>query len=610
MKKIRIMNNRILTILVFNLVLALGIATTITSALAVMSTTPYTSDANTVLLDHFDGATSASILAYTEVAGCGSPKPSATPSSAYVPGPSGLSQALNLNPPVGEPAGSATYLQYPGGQLLAAFNMNSGTTTVPLNTWTHVAATWGSTGAKLYINGVLVGSDVNTGMPASGFGGSVLLRLGTYAGNNAQIDELRISNVQRTSFSLPHGGVIQLPQTGQTKCYDTTGIEISCADTGQDGEIQAGVAWPNPRFTVGTGTEADCVTDNLTGLMWAKNGTLAGTRKNWNDAIDYANNLTLCGYSDWRLPNVNELESLVNAETNTVTWLNSNGFTNVQSSSYYYYWSSTTNAGRTYDAWYVNMWDGYVSYTSKNSYSFYVWPVRSGQSYPQPAQLWETGQTKCYDSSGWENNLTLCGYSDWRLPNRKELRSLIDYESYAALPAGHPFTNVQSDRYWSSTTYASYTGYAYYAWYVDMWGGFVGFYYKDDYYYVWPVRSGQLGGSFDYYCDDDNDGHFDSSIDGTCTGSGCVPTGCQTEVGNDCNDSNPAVNPGATEIPNNGIDDDCNPATPTATASGNGYNYPTPLFRASLSLNVTAPTTGSLKYYYSRSRLSLNSTSI
>jgi hypothetical protein len=41
-------------------------------------------------------------------------------------------------------------------------------------------------------------------------------------------------------------GVIQLPQTGQTKCYDTYGSAIACTGTGQDGEI-------NPRVTPGTG---------------------------------------------------------------------------------------------------------------------------------------------------------------------------------------------------------------------------------------------------------------------------------------------------------------------------------------------------------------------
>jgi len=68
-------------------------------------------------------------------------------------------------------------------------------------------------------------------------------------------------------------GTVNLPRTGQTKCYDTYGTEISCAGTGQDGEIQAGVAWPEPRFTDnGDGT----MTDTLTGLMWTKDANLPG----------------------------------------------------------------------------------------------------------------------------------------------------------------------------------------------------------------------------------------------------------------------------------------------------------------------------------------------
>jgi len=154
--------------------------------------------------------------------------------------------------------------------------------------------------------------------------------------------------------SFAFADTVNLPKTGQTKCYDTSGNEISCPSTGQDGEIQAGVTWPSPRFTV----NGDCVTDNLTGLMWAKNGNLANGTKTWNAAVDYCNSLTLCGYDDWRLPNVNELESLVNgAESNTATWLNTQGFTNVQAG---YYWSSTTYASNTGYAWYVNMYHGHV----------------------------------------------------------------------------------------------------------------------------------------------------------------------------------------------------------------------------------------------------------
>ena len=54
-----------------------------------------------------------------------------------------------------------------------------------------------------------------------------------------------------------------------------------CKGTGQDGEIQAGVPWPNPRFT---DNEDGTVTDHLTGLIWLKNGNPFGTR-NWDQAL-------------------------------------------------------------------------------------------------------------------------------------------------------------------------------------------------------------------------------------------------------------------------------------------------------------------------------------
>ncbi|OGL45816.1 MAG: hypothetical protein A2W05_10650 [Candidatus Schekmanbacteria bacterium RBG_16_38_10] len=289
---------------------------------------------------------------------------------------------------------------------------------------------------------------------------------------------------------------VQLPRTGQTKCYDTAGGEINCAGTGQDGEIQAGVVWPLPRFVVTycnvsgpcSDQSSDCdgnastdvVTDNLTGLMWT-NGNGGGP---WDFAVDYANNLTLCGYSDWRLPNVNELESLVNAnEPNSAAWLNVQGFTIWPSDEDFdilHFWSSTVNGG---GAWIIGMQNGHVSILGRGHYPSLVWPVRSEKV--GIIQLPQTGQTKCYGGYGVEiacagtgqdgeiqvgvawpnpkfavsgdcvtdnltglmwsrnanlagymnwnaalnyaNNLTLCGYSDWRLPNRKELRSLINY---------------------------------------------------------------------------------------------------------------------------------------------------------------------------------------
>ncbi len=97
-----------------------------------------------------------------------------------------------------------------------------------------------------------------------------------------------------------------------------------------------------------------------------------------------------------------------------------------------------------------------------------------------------------------------CGLTDgstagqWRLPNVREMQSLIHYAFYnPALPNTHgggqwtegdPFTGVQSAGYWSSTTYAVITDSA---WYVDLYFGSVGHGDKTRTCYVWPVRGGQ-----------------------------------------------------------------------------------------------------------------------
>ena len=156
-------------------------------------------------------------------------------------------------------------------------------------------------------------------------------------------------------------GALTIPKTGQTLSYAT----------GDNGDIRSGAYWPNPRFVDnGNGT----VTDNLTGLVWQQSPS--STYRTWADALTYCTDLTLGGYTDWRLPNLNELESVVNrGQSNLATWLNSPGqkFFIVLT----IVWSSNTSPGNTAWAWIVSMANG--DFQPQEKQAGQVWAVRSGQ---------------------------------------------------------------------------------------------------------------------------------------------------------------------------------------------------------------------------------------
>jgi hypothetical protein len=81
------------------------------------------------------------------------------------------------------------------------------------------------------------------------------------------------------------------------------------------------------------------------------------------------------------------------------------------------------------------------------------------------------------------------GYADWRLPNRRELESLMDLGRFnPALPADHPFNGVQSSYYWTSTTPANNEDHA---WIIHFYIGFVSHDDKAGTHHVWYVRGGQ-----------------------------------------------------------------------------------------------------------------------
>jgi len=180
------------------------------------------------------------------------------------------------------------------------------------------------------------------------------------------------------TLQAAHAATINLPATGQNKCYDPSGSttnEIPCAGTGQDGAVQLGVASPSPRFSA----SGACVTDNLTGLIWSQNGNLSNGTRTWQGALDWVAALNsgsgLCGYADWRLPSRRELYSLVDLQNINPSLPTGHPFSGVVNSNY---WSSSSYADFTGYAWGVGVDVGYVGYGSKGN-DYYVWPVRGGQ---------------------------------------------------------------------------------------------------------------------------------------------------------------------------------------------------------------------------------------
>jgi len=161
----------------------------------------------------------------------------------------------------------------------------------------------------------------------------------------------------------------RVAQTGQTTSYAA----------GDDGAIQAGVPFPTPRFTDNSnGT----VTDNLTGLIWLKNADCFGSQT-WANALNAANALAhgSCSLTDgsvagdWHIPNIKELQSLIDFGQLFPALPPGHLFLNVQSDDY---WSSTSDALSPTLAWIVYLpAGGAVAVGKENFHS--VWPVRGGQ---------------------------------------------------------------------------------------------------------------------------------------------------------------------------------------------------------------------------------------
>jgi hypothetical protein len=296
-----------------------------------------------------------------------------------------------------------------------------------------------------------------------------------------------------------------LPKTGQTISYAS----------GDDGDIQAGVEWPALRFVDnGDGT----VTDTLTGLMWLQDGRCFGKR-NWKDAFkvitEFNGNPSLynCAeysrtYGDWRLPNIRELDSLINyGAPNSCGWLKNSGFTGMQSA---FYCTATKYPGKN-SFLILDMAAGIQKIAPMKTNSYFL-PVRgeasgpyavpqsgqilshtpgddgdnqSGIEWPDPRFVSNGDGTvtdmltglmwlkdgSCLGKHKWKDALKTirefngnpslynCAeysgtFSDWRMPNSRELDSLINYGyNLSSVWLGTVgFADIKSAFYWSSTS--------------------------------------------------------------------------------------------------------------------------------------------------------------
>ena len=189
-------------------------------------------------------------------------------------------------------------------------------------------------------------------------------------------DEIKISAI----VPKPIGG---LPKTGQTIQYQTY----------DDGDYQMGTPVSGYHYKDNlNGT----ITDYATGLMWAQDPSLCGgtivydatnlwasdpgtpRQMTWADAITNCEALSYAGHNDWRLPNVRELQSIVDYGRYEPS-IDTSFFTSVPST-YTFYWSSTTHASVTGVARDVDFHRGDVISSSSKDAARYVRPVRSGSA--------------------------------------------------------------------------------------------------------------------------------------------------------------------------------------------------------------------------------------
>ncbi len=272
------------------------------------------------------------------------------------------------------------------------------------------------------------------------------------------------------SNGLPDGSAVITPCPspgdafyGQDACYQK-GANRSYTKLGANGAELADTATP---------ADGWCMTrDNVTGLVWeVKTDANKVDRYTWADAQTYCNNLVLGGYDDWRCPTKNELVSLVDyGIAHPGPTIDTRFFPKTLENSAN--WTSSPFSGSPGNAWYVSFGNGGEVYQSV-SFRYKVRAVRAVPVQVQGALVGNGDGTVSDTATGlmwqkatapgkytWEQALAYCeglslsGYTDWRLPNVSELRSLVDdsFVSPAIDRLLAPYT--WSYGYWTSSPFS------------------------------------------------------------------------------------------------------------------------------------------------------------
>ncbi|MCP4628588.1 MAG: DUF1566 domain-containing protein, partial [bacterium] len=282
-----------------------------------------------------------------------------------------------------------------------------------------------------------------------------------------------------------------VPDTGQFLCYDWERIicddwhkklfdmecdsQPYCPEPGEDFYGQDGTYLINPPDLSDKGDNT--IADNVTGLLWEqKTEDNEPVNYTFGEAQKYCEKLELGGRSDWRLPTRKEFVSLLNFGY-TSPALDTEFFPYYSSAddSKPYYWTSSVFHDDPDRIWYIRLAFGLIRDVSKTDGPFRVKCV-SGMESPAPNYIDNEDSTITDNNTGlmWEQkksdgsdkditfnwnealsyceNLELAGYTDWRLPNTKELEQVLDLnKSKPAIDTTY-FPNTQNGMYWTSTS--------------------------------------------------------------------------------------------------------------------------------------------------------------